>query len=200
MIWKHLSSVAGPGAFCKPKPPLTTHCTFGLARLLLPAVGSQTVVWGTTQNSAFAVFFNFLIPAKSATSADRPRPRILAFWTSARMRQKDWDQSARCMLTCSWNSVPAAAVPWPSRRARHGDYPLVIPGPMGVWTDFKVQSSHFPRRAFPNPSFHVSRPSGEAVTRLPHSASAAPPNSQNPVSREFAGLRAGWVYIRHNAV
>jgi hypothetical protein len=52
-------------------------------------------------------------------------------------------------------------------RSTLGDYSLLMPRPMGVWSAFKVQSSHFPGRAFfiPNPAKqHLSMVS-ECVAR-----------------------------------
>ena len=50
----------------------------------------------TTRDFTFPIFLRFRISAESAPCTDSPRRRILTFWTSARMRQKDWDQSAVC--------------------------------------------------------------------------------------------------------
>ena len=44
--------------------------------------------------------------------------------------------------------------------AKQGDYSLVMPRPMGVWPAFKVQSPHFPDRAF---SFQICRSTQSAL-------------------------------------
>ena len=83
----------------------------------------------TTRNSTSTIFLRFLIPAKSATCSDSPRRRILTFWISAQMRQKDWGLLGGYVRVCSWRSVSShsgsLSVPgWPlTSLVREGPLP-----------------------------------------------------------------------------
>jgi hypothetical protein len=101
------------------------------------------------RRQAKAVDFNLLNQGPNAAKRrGSVRPRAAGVLIARRLQPQRFPERSRLLadFTCEGGFV-----------ANQGDSSLVMPRPMGAWPPFKVQSSHFPGRAFigPNPEEYL---------------------------------------------